>query len=217
MSEPASLQGRRRRRRADAERSSAAILGAAARVLGERPEASLEEVATAAGVTRQTVYAHYPSRESLLSAVLDRVTADVVETLDAAEPDAGQPAAALVRLLEASWRAVQRYPFLFHTPPMSAGESHERHGPILDRFERLIRRGQRTGDFDRRTSPTWLLAATIGLAHAAGEEVGGGRMTADDAADALVRSVLRVLGVDDLARDRATGQPADGGSSASGR
>jgi hypothetical protein len=54
-----------------------------------------------------------------------------------------------------------------------------------------------TGDFNRRLSPTWLLAATIGLAHAAAEEVGAGRMTADHATNALHDTVLRVFGVDD--------------------
>lgn len=186
---------RRRRRRADAERSIAVILDAAARVLGERPDASVEDIAEAAGVTRQTVYAHFPSREKLLSSVVDRVTAEVVTAMDAAEPDRGPPAAALVRLLDASWQTVERYPFVFQPQPMSPQESHAVHRPILERFERVIRRGQDIGDFDRRLSPTWLLAATIGLAHAAGEEVGGGRMTADDAAHALRHSVLRVFGV----------------------
>lgn len=188
---------RQRRRRADAKRSIAAILDAATRVLGERPDASIEDIAEAAGVTRQTVYAHYTSRERLFSAVIDRVTDEVAAAMDAAEPDKGPPAAALIRLLDASWRTVERYPFLFHTAPMSPQESHDRHRPILDRYERVIRRGQRTGDFDRRLSATWLLAATIGLAHAAGEEVGAGRMTADEATNALRHSILRVFDVDE--------------------
>lgn len=197
MSEFTEPQHRRRRRRADAERSIAAILDAAARVLGKRPDASIEDIAEAAGVTRQTVYAHYTSREALLSAVIDHVTAEVAAAMDAAEPDKGPPAAALLRLLDASWRTTERYPYLFHTAPMSPEESHDRHRPILDRYERVIRRGQDTGDFDPRLSPTWLLAATIGLAHAASEEVSADRMTADHATDALRRSILRVFDVDD--------------------
>lgn len=173
----------------------AAILDAAIRVLGEKPEASIGDIAEAAGVTRQTVYAHYASREGLISAVIDRVTEEVVAMIDAAEVDRGAPAAALLRLLNAGWLAFERYPFLSHIPPLSPEESHDHHQPILQRLERLIRRGQRTGDFNPQLSSTWLLAATIGLAHTAAEEVSAGRMTAEDATKALHDTVLRVFGV----------------------
>jgi AcrR family transcriptional regulator len=186
-----------RRRRADAERSITAILDAAIGVLRDRPEASIEYIADAAGVTRQTVYAHYASREQLMGAVMDRITKEVVAAIDAVDLDEGPPAAALLRLLDASWRIFERYQFLSRIPPLTPQESHERHSPIHDRLERLITRGQRTGDFDRRPSPPWLLAATIALAHAAGEEVGTGRMTSDEATSALRHSILRIYGVDD--------------------
>lgn len=184
-----------RRRRSDAERSRAAILDAAAQVLGERPEASIEEIAEAAGVTRQTVYAHYVSREALLRAVVDRATDEVVAAMDAAEPDTGPAPAALGRLLDASWQAVARYPALFRATPLSQQESDELHVPIVERFERVIRRGRRRGEFDRELPADWLLAATIGLAHAAGEQVGAGRMKPDKAADALRRTIARVYGL----------------------
>ena len=51
---------RTRRRRSDAQRSIDAIVSGARTLLGRRPDASMEEVATAAGLTRQTVYAHFP-------------------------------------------------------------------------------------------------------------------------------------------------------------
>jgi hypothetical protein len=79
--------------------------------------------------------------------------------------------------------------------PMSAEEEHALHGPILDRLQRLVRRGQRAGAFDRQLPPTWLLAAFIGLSHTAAEEVRAGRITPDDAAWALKRSLSRVFGI----------------------
>ena len=50
-----------RRQRSDAVRSRTAVVDAAVDLLGRQPGASVEEIATAAGVTRQTVYAHHPS------------------------------------------------------------------------------------------------------------------------------------------------------------
>ncbi|MGR6999045.1 helix-turn-helix domain-containing protein [Yinghuangia aomiensis] len=57
-----------RRRRADAQRSIDAILDAARRLLGDRLDVGMEDIAAAAGVTRQTVYAHFPSRDAPCSA-----------------------------------------------------------------------------------------------------------------------------------------------------
>lgn len=187
----------RRRRRADAERSRSAILDAACRVLNERPQASIEDIAAAAGVTRQTVYAHFASRERLIGAVIERVTADVVAATDAAALDEGSPAAALDRLLRAWLQLMARYPFLLQDSvvPMNQQDVHASHQPIFAPLERLVRRGQDSGDFDRQLSPTWLLAATVGLGHAAGAEAGAGRLTLEDAGEAFRRSVLRVFGV----------------------
>jgi AcrR family transcriptional regulator len=185
----------RRRRRADAERSIAAILDAAIEVLSERPAASMEEIAGAAGVARQTVYAHYPSREALLEAVVDRALAETVAAIDAAQPDEGPPVEALDRLVSASWQTLERYPLLMELrAPLTPEEEHALHGPILERLERLIGRGQRAGDFDRRLAPAWLLAAFLGLAHAAAQEVAAGRLSAEEASGTLRTSVARVFG-----------------------
>ncbi|MQA85348.1 MAG: TetR family transcriptional regulator [Streptosporangiales bacterium] len=196
MSELSGRQ-RRRRRRSDAERSIAAILDAAIRVLSERPEASIEDIAEAAGVTRPTVYAHYRSREALLNAAIDRITEEAIAAMDAADLDHGPPAAALRRFLTAGWRTLERYPLLLRTPTMQLDPQAERdrHEPVQERLERLAKRGQDTGDFDRRLSPTWLAAATIALGHAAGEQVAAERMTADEALTALSNSVLRIFGM----------------------
>ena len=194
MTEPPPLQ--RRRRRADAQRSIAAILDAAIELLSERPAASMEEIAGAAGVARQTVYAHYPSREALLEAVVDRALAETVAAIDAAEPDEGPPVEALDRLVSASWQTLERYPLLMELrAPLTPEEEHALHMPILERLERLIGRGQRAGDFDRRLAPAWLLAAFLGLAHAAAQEVAAGRLSAEEASSTLRTSVARLFGV----------------------
>jgi AcrR family transcriptional regulator len=193
---------RRVRRRADAERSVAAILDAAVRVFNERSAATIEEIARAAGVTPQTVYAHYPSRDALLAAVVERITGEALAAIDAAAIDDGPPAAALVRLLDASGRTLDAYPLLLHDSVATASpqESNDRHAPVAERFDRLIQRGQRTGDFDRRLSPPWLVAATMALGHAAAEEVGAKRMTSEEATGALRTSGLRLLGADEEPR-----------------
>ena len=56
-------------RRADAERSIARILEAAIDCLSADPDASMADIARHAGVVRATIYVHFPTRESLISAV----------------------------------------------------------------------------------------------------------------------------------------------------
>jgi AcrR family transcriptional regulator len=186
-----------RNRRADAQRSRAAILDAAVRLLNANPDAGVEAIATAAGVTRQTVYAHFPSRERLLAAVVDHVTEEAIEAMDAADLDTGPAADALLRLVEAGLRTVWRYPVLLRaiaSLPVSPETDHERHAPVADRVGRVIRRGQGTGEFDAGLSAGWLVAVTVKLGHAASEEVEAGEMSYENATKALRTSLLRVLG-----------------------
>ncbi|MGI5419506.1 TetR/AcrR family transcriptional regulator [Actinomadura luteofluorescens] len=186
-----------RNRRADARRSRDAILDAATRVLDADPDAGLAAVADAAGVTRQTVYAHFPSREKLLLALAERLTGETVAAMDAADPDAGPAADALVRLLDAAARTAGRHPALtrrISAVPVSPRADHERHEPVADRIGRVIERGRRGGEFDDRLPVGWLVAAAIALAHAASEERQAGRMPGAVADDALRASLLRLLG-----------------------
>ena len=184
--------------RADAERNVAAILETAVELLSERPDASMSDIATAAGLARQTVYAHYHSREALLSAVAERALAQAVEAIDSAEPGRGDPVEALARLVVAWWRAVARNARVLDTLAAafsSPEEVHALHAPILERLARLIKRGQRRGAFDRGLAPHWLAVAFLGLMHTAAEEVAAGRLGEAAAEDSLTRSIPRMFGV----------------------
>jgi hypothetical protein len=124
--------------------------------------------------------------------------ADTVAALDEADLRRGSPAEALDRLVDAGWQTLGRYPNLAGLRrEMSLQEQHDLHGPILERLEPVIRRGQREGIFDSRLPAGWLLAAFLGLAHTAAEEVAAGRMNAEEADRALRESAWAILGVTD--------------------
>ena len=174
-----------------------AILHAATQVLSEEPAASVEDIARAAGVSRQTVYAHFPSRDALLNAVIELATAEVTEAFEAAGLEEAPPAEALIRLLNAGWQVSARYPFLWNLPEVSPDEDLDRHGPVVERLHEIIQRGQESGDFDRSVPATWLIAAGMAIGRAAEDEVKAGRMTIEDATSAVHLSFLRLFGVQD--------------------
>jgi serine phosphatase RsbU (regulator of sigma subunit) len=60
------------RRRRDAEQNRERIVTAATRLLAQSPAASLTDIAAAAGVSRSTLYRHFPDRRSLEAAAAPR-------------------------------------------------------------------------------------------------------------------------------------------------
>ena len=198
MADRPKATARARPRRADAQRSIDAIVEAARTMLVERPDASIEEVADAAGVSRQTVYAHFSSREVLIAAVINAERAAHLAALIDARLDRVPPVEAVRGFLDISWQLVDRFPLLLdpalaRTPDP---EGQDPHRPVAVVLERIIRRGQRSGDFERTTPAGWLAAATFGLGHTAAELVAGGALDVTRAAKLLEASVLRLYGAD---------------------
>ena len=92
------------RRRAIADRNVAAILDAAEELIRAHAPVTIAGVATAAGVSRVTVYAHFATAEALLEAVVERAVGHSAAILAAARPAEGPAVTALERLLVTGWR-----------------------------------------------------------------------------------------------------------------
>src|ERR671910_1131123 len=182
------------RRRADAERSVARILDAALETLAGDPEASLAETARRAGVVRATIYVHFPTRESLLEAVTERAIAEVTQAMAAGEPDRGDPAEALQRVLTAAWQELGRFHALvaINTRRPQA-ELRRLHRPVLALLQPLIERGQRAGMFRSDVPAAWHLSMLLALIHAASGELQTNRLPAAEIESALVKTVLGAL------------------------
>jgi TetR/AcrR family transcriptional regulator, mexCD-oprJ operon repressor len=184
----------KRRRRADAERSVARILDAAVDALASDPEASMAEIARRAGVVRATIYVHYPARESLLEAVTERAIAEVTQAMAAAEPDRGDPAEALQRVLTAAWRELGRFHALVGiNTQLPQAQLRRRHRPVLALLQPLIERGQRAGTFRSDIPAQWHLSMLLALIHAASGELQAKRFPAAEIEPALVTTVLGAL------------------------
>ena len=179
-------------RRGDARRNLAGILDAAVELLGRGGDPSMVEVARAAGVTRQTVYAHFPSRSALFTAVLDHLTRATVETLADVDPREGTALEALDRWLLAAWKVVDRYPALLNPALVAAATGTEDHGPVVASLRPIPSRGRRSGEITRDLDVDWLVAAVVALAHLAGEQVATGQLGPIAAAGRFRTSALRL-------------------------
>ncbi|MFD1934237.1 MULTISPECIES: TetR/AcrR family transcriptional regulator [Nonomuraea] len=182
-------------RRADAERNIAAILATAARLLGADPGVSVAEIAKEAGVGRVTLYGHFPSRESLVDAVLRDAVDHAELALSGLDLEGVPPAQAMERLISSSWEILDRHSRLFVAADraLPAERIRERHGKPLARVEQLIARGMDEGAFRTDLPLSWLVSTFFGLLHSAAGEIEAGRLPRAQAADVLTRTLRSVL------------------------
>ncbi|WP_083403626.1 TetR/AcrR family transcriptional regulator [Curtobacterium sp. MCBA15_001] len=93
--------------RRDATENRAALIDAAKTVLQRDPDASLESIATAAGLSRRAVYGHFPSRDDLVRAVVTAGAARVADAMPTSS-DLGDlpPAARIAAIAVTLWSEV---------------------------------------------------------------------------------------------------------------
>ena len=143
-------------------RVSAAILEAAAAVLAERGEqASMADVAAAAGMARATVYRYFPNREALLEALGRLAVEEAGERLQAGRLEE-------VPVPEAFERAVRALVAIGDSFVVVSRESAR---PDPAEFERrvasplrgLVERAQSLGEVRDDLPASWLMESLIGI------------------------------------------------------
>ncbi len=187
----AARAGHAPQRRADARRNITAILDAAVACLARDPQASIADIARAAGVGRVTLYGHFASRAELIDAAFARTLGQAHEILDAVDL-AGDPRDALARLVDSSWQIVDQYRTLLlaaeHELP--SGRIRALHDKPMRRIRALIGRGQCEGVFRADLPAPWLVAVAYSVMHGAAAEISAGRLEAADAAQVITATLL---------------------------
>ncbi|NQY57329.1 MAG: TetR/AcrR family transcriptional regulator [Ilumatobacteraceae bacterium] len=119
------------------------ILAVALDLFGARgfDGASLDDIARAVGVRKQTVLYWFPSKDDLVDAVLDAVAAELVAVIDAAvraAPD--EPLARIDAIVSAVFRPAVRRPALLGVVRESSRLPAERAHAVVQRLSPLIAR-----------------------------------------------------------------------------
>jgi AcrR family transcriptional regulator len=178
-------------RRAAAERSIEAILDATERLLAGRTPLSMVALASEAGVSRPTLYAHFAGLPEVVEAAVERAVATSVAAVHAAEPGAGPADEALDRLLAACWTHLARQDALANAAAdhVRGDRLHRAHRPLLMVVTELIERGRREGAFRSDLPTDWLATMFYAVLHAAADHARSRRVKRADALAMLTTTV----------------------------
>ncbi|MFK4109016.1 TetR/AcrR family transcriptional regulator [Streptomyces sp. NPDC004673] len=181
--------------RADTNRRR--ILDVALAELLRDPDASMDQIARAAGVVRRTVYGHFPSREALIGTLVDEAVQVLTDADVCARDDEAGPAEAVARSVLAVWEIADRYRLLIALAQRTVTVQgiRDRLAPLREEKTRILQRGLDEGVFS-----TPLPAAALAFVHeqllfAVMESVNEGLLPPEDAGHAAAVTALTAAGV----------------------
>jgi TetR/AcrR family transcriptional regulator, mexCD-oprJ operon repressor len=144
------------------QRVAAAILDGAARIFALQGEqASMNDVAAAAGVARATVYRYFPNREALLDALAAAAVGALESRLASARVDEVAPEEGIARVVRALVGLGDSFVLLARERPRSDPERLER--ALTQPLRRLFERAQADGEIRDDITSARLTDALIGL------------------------------------------------------
>ena len=144
------------------QRVAAAILDGAARILAVQGEqASMNDVAAAAGVARATVYRYFPNRQALLDELARAAVSEADEGLASARIDEVPPEEGVARAVRALVDVGDSFVLLARERVRSEPERFERR--VTQPLRELFERGQAAGDIRPDIASALLTESLIGL------------------------------------------------------
>ncbi len=190
--------------RADANRRR--ILDVALAELLRDPDASMDQIARAAGVVRRTVYGHFPSRDALVAALTDEAAGEVAAVNAAALHGVEDPAEALAHGVLAVWRIADRYRLLVSLAQrlVTVEGIRQRLAPVRESCAATLQRGLEQGAFAFPMPAPALAMVHEQILFGVMQAVNDGTLPAGRAAHAAAVTTLAASGVPvDRARELA--------------
>ncbi|WP_430333154.1 TetR/AcrR family transcriptional regulator [Rhodococcus sp. ACT016] len=153
------------RLRAHARANRARILEAAIAAFAADPDASMDDVARAAGVVRRTVYSHFPNRDALIEGLVAEASTAIAESLASGPPAPDEPDLGVAVLALRTWPIGDRFRILLSFARRELGEEriHDLLEPLRATSVDNVERGQREGVFSDYLPADLLVAMYEGM------------------------------------------------------
>ncbi|MCJ0903289.1 TetR/AcrR family transcriptional regulator [Rhodococcus sp. ARC_M6] len=184
-----------RQRRSQARINRNRIIEAAISAFAADPDASMDDVAKAAGVVRRTVYAHFESREALINGIVDEASADLVTALQGAGEPPERPDVATAVLALLAWPVGDRFRVLLNFARRELGEQRifELMEPARALSVEVMERGQRDGTFSTYLPAETLVAMTEAITITLFDQANSGVIT--DSGESFAIACLVLAGI----------------------
>lgn len=176
-------------------------------MLGRDPAAPLSDVAAEAGLSRATVYRHFPNRESLEQAIREAALASASRTIADAQLGQDSASVALERAVQGLVRLGPRFAALLREGAAPDDEFLQRRDEALRPLLDVVHRAQAEDELDPSVDARWAYQALTALLVAAARASSTGTLAPDVAASLVCRTLFDGLRPPRLRRP-ATGRGA---------
>jgi AcrR family transcriptional regulator len=179
--------------RRDAVANRQAVIDAAAELLPENPDASMQEIADFTGLGRSTVYRHFPDHESLISGLVERVIASAAAGIESIVQSTSDPGRVLHETAKLNIRTGVRYSFLHShrsiSRPLMQEFARRGEGPLAAFLAEARDRGKIRDD----QPVEWMLSVILALTVAMLAEIVAERLDPDEGAMMLGDSFVAAI------------------------